>query len=338
MSAEGSAGHAMVSSARRPTAADVAKKVGVSRATVGYVLNNTPGQKISDSTKQRIREAALEIGYRPHTSAQALARGNSTVVLLIIPDWPSGFTFSVTLDAASEVLEAEGYTLVAHTPPRPNARPLWDVLEPVAVVGITPFTPSEMADIRAAGVQHIFPSPDQARTIARPEGVRAGPTLQVRHLAERGHFRLGIATDSDPRIVDLVAERTSEARDEIARLGLAEPVIVTAGTVAEAATAVSTLHAANVTGVVAYNDDVAARVISATLTAGRTVPTDLAVIGHDDTPLASLLFPALTSVHIDAAEGGRALAAGVLAALNGTAFTPDGAAPTTAQVIQRAST
>ena len=67
---------------RRVTAADIAREVGVSRATVGFVLNATAGQTISPATRERVLEAAGRLGYRPHLAAQALASGRNHIVLL----------------------------------------------------------------------------------------------------------------------------------------------------------------------------------------------------------------------------------------------------------------
>ena len=54
---------------RRPTGADVARRAGLSRATVSYVLNDTPHQAIPESTRQRVRDSAAELGYTPSAAA-----------------------------------------------------------------------------------------------------------------------------------------------------------------------------------------------------------------------------------------------------------------------------
>ena len=53
------------------TSADVAREAGVSRATVSYVLNDVPHQKIPQSTRQRILDAAYRLGYAPSAAARA---------------------------------------------------------------------------------------------------------------------------------------------------------------------------------------------------------------------------------------------------------------------------
>src|SRR3954454_24687443 len=75
---------------RRPTAADVARRAGVSRATVSYVLNDTPHQAIPSQTRERVRAAAADLGYSPSAAARTLITGRSEVALLLPPDRPIG--------------------------------------------------------------------------------------------------------------------------------------------------------------------------------------------------------------------------------------------------------
>ena len=64
----------------RATVRDVAAAAGVSQATVSYVLNDTPGQKISEPTRRRVLDAVARLGYtpsreRPERSARAARDG-----------------------------------------------------------------------------------------------------------------------------------------------------------------------------------------------------------------------------------------------------------------------
>ncbi len=68
----------------RVTITDVAAASGVSRATVSFVLRDSPGQSISASTRERVRQAARDLGYVPHGIARALREGTSRVVVLTI--------------------------------------------------------------------------------------------------------------------------------------------------------------------------------------------------------------------------------------------------------------
>jgi DNA-binding LacI/PurR family transcriptional regulator len=298
-------------SSRRATAADVARAVGVSRATVGYVLNGTPGQKISDATTKKVLDVARELGYRPHAAAQVLASGRSRIVLLVLPDWPLDHSVRRYIEEASLVLDESGYTLVTWSPHETGkTRPLWEQLDPDVVVGFSPFPDEDVQAMRAHGISHIIPEPHDTTERA----VGGGPALQVRHLHELGHRRIALATTADSRLLNFAHERVEAARDAARRFDM---VCVDVGQVdtpdAERTQLVARWLDMGATGVVAYNDDVAATVVRAALEGGFSVPHDLSVIGHDDSPIASLFMPALSSVRLDNAGLGRLVARMALA-------------------------
>lgn len=327
-------------SLKRVTAADVARSLGLSRATVGFVLNDTPGQTIPDATRERVLNEAKRMGYRPHSAARALASGRSRIILLILPDWPLDYAMRTNLDEASATLDRAGYALVTMTPHQDGqAQPLWETLRPDVVMGMMPLTGAVIEDIRASGVQHVL-TPAQSETpLPGEEGLlfADGPRLQVEHLIGRGRRRLAFAAPVDPRLAGLSGERsdgaksTASAHTDVTWVGEAQ---------VDAASASDALDAwltAGVDGVIAYNDDVAAAVVGAALRAGIAVPGRLAVVGHDDTPLASLFFPRLSTVRVDTAGLGRYLAELALSAADGSdppTTTPEMAA----HLIQRETT
>lgn len=282
----------------------------MSRATVGFVLNNTPGQTISESTRARVLAEAARLGYRPSRTAQALARGRSAVILFVLPDWPVEFTMRQYLEEATHVLDEAGYSLVTYTRHASDrTRPLWELLDPEVVVGMRPFDADELASMRACGITKIFPASEFGQTDPDVPVIDAGPVLQVRHLFELDHRRLAFAASPDPRLAPLVEVRERIAQDTAARLGLDRLDVRAVDHRDESARhAVMAWHEAGVTGVVAYNDDSAAVVAGAALRAGIAVPDELAVIGADDTPLASMFVPSLSTVRLDIAEVGRYVA------------------------------
>ena len=326
-------------SAKRVTAADVARSLGISRATVGFVLNDTPGQTISEATRARVLDEAKRLGYRANTAARALASGRSRIILLVLPDWPLDYAMRTHLDEASLALDEAGYALVTMTPhPGGQAQPLWETLRPDVVMGMAPFTVEQLESIRASGVEHVIP-PQPAQELGEDDqlGFAEGPRLQVEHLLSQGRRRLAFARSADPRVADLVTQRKARAdaalQDASARAFLADDAVTeeTAGDRVEQWTALG------VDGVVAYNDDIAAMVVGAAVRAGIRVPEDLAVIGHDDTPLARLFVPALSSVRIDTAGLGRYLAELALSAATG-APAPLAGPETDAHLVVRETT
>lgn len=321
---------------RRTTASDIARSLGLSRATVGFVLNNTPGQTISEGTRARVIAEADRLGYRPHTAARALASGRTRIILLVLPDWPLDFNLRRNIEEASLALDEAGYALITYTPhPTGQARPLWETLQPDVVMSMTAFSPEQAAAIRAAGVPSLIPDPDDS-SIERYE--EDGQRMQVEHLHALGHRRIAFVGSSDPRITDLVMGRRVRVEAAAAALGM-EPVLTQDVDFRDAAlpALVREWHTAGITAVAAYNDDIAATIMGAAARAGLSIPDDLAVIGHDDTPLALMIDPQLTSVRVDIVGLGRYLAALAVGAATSSDLPAPGPAYRT-ELLERDST
>src|SRR5580704_4334039 len=96
--------------ARQPAGIrDVARKVGVSVATVSFALNGQPG--VSEDTRHRILAAAAELGYRANPQAQALRRGRTTTYGLMIRNFNNPFFLEV-LGGAEQAADEAGAALL----------------------------------------------------------------------------------------------------------------------------------------------------------------------------------------------------------------------------------
>ena len=325
---------------RRVTAADVAKSLGISRATVGFVLNKTRGQTISEATRKRVINEAARLGYRPHTAAQALARGRSRIILLVLPDWPIEHNMRGHIAEASTFLEEAGYSLVTYTIHDTAAsRPLWESLDPDVVMGLLPFAEEEVESIRASGITNIVPVPD-AHTPAWQTGpsIVAGPQLQVEHLVERGHRKIAFAAPADNRLRSLGEARLNIVTNRALELGLGDVDCRAIDRQDDSPQrAVKAWVDAGVTGVVAFNDEIAAVLAGAALRQGLDIPGDLAVIGHDDDPWGELFVPALSTIRIDVEGLGRLLALTALNAVDGREV-PQEEPSAVATLVRREST
>lgn len=285
---------------RRTTAADVAREAGVSPATVGFVLNRTKGQTISDGTRARVLRAAEALNYKPHHAARALRSGKSKIVLLVLPDWPLEHSLRTNLESLTHTLGEHGYALITFTPqPESGAMPLWAVLEPAVVIGYKPFSPEDLAELKTLGIHNVIPNPD-APSMGTVPDIESGPRLQVEHLLGLGHTRIGFACPPDPRLASFVQARLDVVTKVCDAAGLCSPVVRQVhfrdGSNASAA---AQWVAEGVTAVVAYNDDVAADVIVGAVREGYNIPGDLSVIGHDNSPLSERFVPSISSVEID---------------------------------------
>jgi DNA-binding LacI/PurR family transcriptional regulator len=146
--------------------------------------------------------------------------------------------------------------------------------------------------------------------------------LQAEHLAGAGHRHLGYAWPADQRVLTFAEARLEGVRQACADLDLAEPHVLTVPLTPQgAADAVQAWREAQpaVTGICAYNDDVALAVLAGARQRGCDVPRDLAVIGADNIPVAAVANPALTTVQRDAQAVARYIAETITRKLSGRA-------------------
>jgi DNA-binding LacI/PurR family transcriptional regulator len=304
------------------TSADVARLAGVSRATVSYVLNDTPRQTISADTRGRVLDAAATLGYAPSAAARTLRTGRSDVVLCLLPDWPIGPEVGAMLANLSTGLARIGLTFVVH-PGNREDRPIsdiWKAITPAAVIAYADLSPDEMAAMRAAGVALVVAlfgrEPQHGRELEVPQQLVG--RRQVEHLTAAGHIRLGYACPDDERLQFFAEPRLAGVRSACLAGGLPEPLVETVALSAEAAAdSVRRWRASGVTGVCAYNDEVGLAVLAGVRLLGLTVPADLAVVGVDDIPPARLAAPPLTTVTTDQSAVAAHLVETVLAAMKG---------------------
>lgn len=94
----------------RITIDDVAREAGVSKATVSRVLNRR-GELMSPELAARVQEAIARLGYAPSPMAQALKRGRSRLIGLVVADVANPFSVAV-LQGAEKVCRAAGYMLM----------------------------------------------------------------------------------------------------------------------------------------------------------------------------------------------------------------------------------
>jgi DNA-binding LacI/PurR family transcriptional regulator len=321
---------------RRITSADVARVSGVSRTTVSYVLNDTPGASISAETRAHVLATATRLGYTPSAAARSLRSGRSDLVLVLQPRWVTSAVTDAFLGTLGELLDRGGLTMLVHYgSAKGQLSQVWRAVTPRAVISATPFTVAEQRELSQAGVQAL-------ESVADGSGLslqeRIGQ-LQVEHLAAAGHTRIAYASIADPNLVEFAAPRLAGVRRTCASRGLREPVV------AELALQVDAVRPVidqwrrlqpPVTAVAAYNDEVAMAVLGAAQLEGVGVPDELAVIGVDDLPAGRLVVPALTTV----AQPAQARAHDLAAIILGSTLEADGRSvelPRSLEVVARGS-
>lgn len=293
---------------RRATSADVARRAGVSRATVSYVLNGRADQSIPEATRERVFAAAADLKYVPNAASKALRAGESQLVLLVNPGLPWGSNLRTLVDTLTTSVARSGRSLLMWHRQEPGdlARVLAH-LEPRVVIALAHLGGQDERLLADVGIPLVDAGVDSA---APTGGVPS--VLQVRHLASQGHRRIGYLSTGDPARLMFAAPRIEGVRAACRDLGLPEPLVAEVPSAARlSVTAVAEILDGwrsgpdAVTAVACYNDLYAAAALAAARRLGLEVPGDLAVVGVDDEPFAAFAQPPLTTVRYDMATFGE---------------------------------
>ena len=311
---------------RRPTIADVARSAGVSPAAVSFAVNGRPG--VGAATRARILRAAAELGWHPSAHARALTDARARAVGLVLARDPAELEadafFVRFLSGLERTLAPRDNALLLQLVPavtgvdtgayerlaasgRVDGFILTDVErdDPRIAVVEAAGLPAVVAGHPGAGCPLPWVETEHGR------GMRAA----ARHLAGLGHERIGLL--AGPAALDYVQVRAEHWRDAVASAGCEPYPIVHAEPGAPPAAAAARALATGATAVGATSDVLALSLVAAARAQGRRVPEDLSVTGFDDSALAALAAPPLTSVRVDYAEFGAVAAAALLVAIGG---------------------
>ncbi|WP_152363713.1 LacI family DNA-binding transcriptional regulator [Microlunatus speluncae] len=300
---------------------EVAARAGVSIASVSRALN---GEIASARTIELVTRAAAELGYIPDQRARSLKLGATRQLTFAVADVGNP-VYVQMLRAVEDAVRESGYrVLISST--RSSVEAEIELLQSLLRrhsdgLVISPLRVTE--DFLTALDRLTIPAvvigrlpDDHPYDIVRTDSA-AGVDLAIDHLIGSGRRTIGFLngpTDTTPGSIRGQAFAAALARTE---LPAAEEHRATAAdfTFADGLTAATELldRAPGLDAVLAANDLLAAAVLHAAHRHGLRVPEDLAVIGMDDSELASQLMPTLTSVSLGSAERGRRAAELLLA-------------------------
>jgi LacI family transcriptional regulator/LacI family repressor for deo operon, udp, cdd, tsx, nupC, and nupG len=294
---------------------DVAARAGVSPATVSRVF--TRPDAVAADTRNRVMAVAEELRYAPNPVARSLAQGRTGNIGIVVPDIANSFSAVIT-KAVQREARRDGYTLfVAGSDEIAQDEERWARAMATQVDGLLLASP-QMPDDALVELAAITPLVVTNRLLDGIPAVftdaYAATVHAVEHLHALGHRTVVYLAGPDGYSNDV---RQRGFRDACTQLGLASEELgpfharFTAGV-----RAADLVLATDATGVVAYNDEVAVGVLNRLADRGVRVPDDLSVVGFDDTLLAEMVTPRLTTVRIPAAAAGAA-AVGMLLDLIG---------------------
>jgi DNA-binding LacI/PurR family transcriptional regulator len=292
---------------------DIAEVARVSQSTVSRVLNDAPTRvPIAAETRERVNQAARQLGYRPNPLARGL-RGASTMLIgAVVRDFSDPF-FATAIEALAVEAMASGYNVVlGHAHGRVDeGLGLTAVLETrhcdaIVMLGDMQDQPTLLADLRNGTVPVVAlwqgTSPLEFPTIDVDD--QAGIIKGLEHLIALGHERIGFISATLPG--DNWRRQEAFVRFMRERFGsLPEAYVqVVPNTLAGGEEALRALLALSEppTAVASSTDLAAVGVLHAAYNEGRTVPNELSVVGFDDLHLAAYTVPALTTLRMPIAE------------------------------------
>ncbi|MFI5955916.1 LacI family DNA-binding transcriptional regulator [Cryptosporangium sp. NPDC051539] len=302
---------------------DVAERAGVSFQTASKVLNGNSAV-VSAATRERILDAARELGYVPNALARGLVRRDSLTVGILADDF-SDVALSRFVVAAQQAIEREGHAALVTTTGPGRQEPL-RTLQEHRVSGVLVIAPSLEGDV---GIGEYLRGPLPAVTLNHIPGGgvpavgsdhRQTGVLAAEHLLALGHRAIGTITGPTGRRV--VVSRLDGFRATLAASGVELPghrIHPTGWEARDAAEATHHLLDADpsITAVFVHNDNMAFGVLSALRTRGIPVPARLSIVGCDDAPLAEFAAPPLTTVRVPFEATGARAAALLLARIRG---------------------
>lgn len=285
----------------KPTMADVAAKVGVSRALVSLVFRGQPGA--SQETRDRVFAAAEELGYRPDNAARLLARGRSRTLGVMVTVHQS---FQADLvEGIYPEAERLGYDVLlsATAPSRDEAKAVEALLSHRCEALILLGPNADRAALDALGRRAVTAVVGRRLPGALVDSVHTADTKGIRqavdHLVELGHRHIvHVDGGKEPGSADRRRAYRAAAR----RHGLTDRVLPGAHDEEAGMAAARLLLTEDTlpTAVLAGNDRCAIGLMHTLGRAGLEFPRDISIVGFDDNHLSHLSHIDLTTVHQDA--------------------------------------
>jgi LacI family transcriptional regulator len=299
---------------KRVTAREVAEAAGVSRTTVSFVLNDVPGMRISEETRQRVLQVAQQLGYQPNISAQRLVTGQTRILAYVERQTPerafADAFLPQVLRGVHDAASASNYeVLFAPIPLENGANRCARLLRGGHVDGIILSGPRSddlelrklLEDDAPLVLQGHWPGVSVASVDVDNT---AAARMATEHVIDQGHTSIGMIVHA-PLAYTAATARLLGYQEAVEAAGLsdsADCIALADFTPASGETAMEELLKCKVmpTGIFAGSDTVAIGAMRAAKRKGYRIPQDIAFIGFDDIPMAVYHDPPLTSIRLPA--------------------------------------
>ncbi len=297
---------------------DIARMAGVSKKTVSRVINKSP--LLNAQTRERVEQIIRETGYVPNPQARALALGRNFLIGLIY-DNPNTQMILSMQKGILEALHGTEFELIVRPVDRGSARVMDDIRSFITrqrLFGIIILPPISENDHIARlcddeGCRYVRMGSamldDPEHMVASND--RDAVADAVRYLIGQGHRRIGLV--AGPHGFRSAKERREGFELALAEAGMSLPRSLVADGQYTFESGISASESLldlspRPTAIFASNDEMAAGVLYAARLRGIEVPEELSIIGFDDTPLTTRVWPPLSTVRWPIVAMGRAAA------------------------------
>jgi LacI family transcriptional regulator len=293
---------------RSRTIADVARRAGVSLATVSRVMNGNPS--VDAALAEKVRAAAEELNYSASPLARSLVLGKTSTIAVVVPDLENP-SFHGVLRGLSRAAARDGYhILIADSAESVAEEKILAVETRRRCDGIVLCAP-RMAE---ADLQPLLEELKPVVLVNRDAGSVSTPVVAADHrtaLAELidllygyGHRSLvylaGVPQSvSNARRIETIHEYLDDHPD------VRIQILPCGVTFTDGYDAAERVLATTATGVLAFNDLVAMGLMGALSERGVSVPGHISVVGFDDIPFARYITPPLTTASVPGTELGE---------------------------------
>jgi len=286
------------------TSVDVAQRAGVSQSAVSLVFGGKANGRVGKHTQEAILQAAQELGYYPNRAARSLRSGRSRLIVMAVPDVSNPY-FAAVFQGAEYAARQHGYTvLLASVRNELDWQPVvFDALASQSVDGFLFFAmhpPTEAAHAALLGKALLIDTTSDPLPSLLLD-VEAGMHAAMSLLLDLGHTK--IAHLAAAVVADTFHLRHKAYIDALQSAAL--PISTTyqawtAFTITDARQAARRLLDVPEppTAIVCDSDVLSVGVYKAARDLHFRIPQDLSVVGFDDSIIAHLLEPELTSVAI----------------------------------------
>jgi LacI family transcriptional regulator len=282
---------------------EVAKHVGVSPMTVSRVISGDAN--VRAETMQRVQEAIKELGYTPNVAARNLAKA-ATVHIGLLYNNPSAAYLNELLVGVLEQSSHVGCQIVLEKCGARNERTAIERLLRDGISGLIlppPLSDSKTALAALRGAKIPFVAVATGRPEVEGLSVRINDfeaaAAMTRYLLSLGHRNIGFIVGAPNQTASVQRQAgfgaaLREAGVPVHSEWVKQGLFTYRSGLAAAELMLNTSH--RPTAIFASNDDMAAAAIVVAHRVGLDVPKDLTIVGFDDTPLATTIWPALTTV------------------------------------------